>query len=345
VTEYSRVPLSALDVAPVWTGSSASQSLRNTIALAKRLEELGYVRFWVAEHHDLPSLATSATPVLVAAVAGATSTIRVGSGGVMLPNHPPLIVAEQFATLEALHPDRIDLGVGRAPGSANAATAEMLRRGGTSDEDFSAQIAELTSYFAAGPGQPAPNPRSGVAGENRPPMVILGSSPASARMAGALGVPYAYAHHINATATVESLEAYREAFRPSARFPDPYTLIAAMVFADDTDEQARELAAPFLVGQVRMRSGHMDSLFPTPQQAADFSYTDTQREWARDRLERQIWGSPERVRDQVTELIGATGADELMAVTMVYDHTRRIRSYELLAKTVGRVPAGMMRSA
>jgi len=333
VTEHSRVALSALDVAPVWTGSSASRSLRDTIALARRLEELDYVRFWVAEHHGLPSLATSAPAVLVAAVAGATSTMRVGSGGVLLPNHPPLVVAEQFGTLEALYPGRIDLGVGRAPGSANPATARLLRRSG---DEFRAQIAELNSYFAAGPGEPAPNPHSGVAGENRPPMVLLGSSPDSARMAGALGLPYAYAHHINATATVESVAAYRESFQPSVQFPTPHAIIAALVFADDTDEQARELAAPMLVGQVRMRSGRLESLFPTPRQAADFSYTDAQREWAEDRLERQIWGSPERVRDRATELVRAAGADELMALTMVYDHERRIHSYELLAEMLGR---------
>ncbi|QUQ68678.1 LLM class flavin-dependent oxidoreductase [Kutzneria sp. CA-103260] len=337
MTEYSRVALSALDVAPVWTGSSATRSLRDTIALAQRLEQLDYARFWVAEHHGVPSLATSATAVLVAAVAGATTTMRVGSGGVLLPNHPPLVVAEQFGTLAALHPDRIDLGVGRAPGSADPTTARLLRRGGESDADFLAQIAELTGYFAAGPGEPAPSPQSGVAGEHRPPMVILGSSPSSARMAGALGLPYAYAHHINATATVESLAAYRESFQPSARFRTPYAIVAALVFADDTDEAARELAAPLLVGQVRMRSGRMDSLFPTPRQAADFSFTEAQREWARDRLERQIWGSPERVRERVTELVRATGADELMALTMVYDPERRIHSYELLSETVGRV--------
>lgn len=345
MTEYSRVPLSALDVAPVFTGLSATQALRNTVALAQRLEQLNYVRFWVAEHHDLPSLATSATAVLVAAVAGATNTMRVGSGGIMLPNHPPLIVAEQFGTLEALHPGRIDLGIGRAPGSVNSAITQMLNRRGESDEDFRAQIDEMNSYFAAGPGQPAPNPHSGVAGENRPPMVILGSSLASARMAGSLGVPYAYAHHINPNSATEALDAYRASFQPSARFPDPYTLIAALVFADDTDEQARELAEPFLVGQVRMRSGHLDSLFPTPEQAAEFSYTDVQREWAEDRLGRQIWGSPETVRDKVTDLITTTGANELMAITMVYDHARRLRSYELLAETVGKVPASMVRSA
>lgn len=334
MTQHSRVALSALDVAPVWTGSSASQSLRDTIALAQRLEELDYVRFWVAEHHDLPSLATSAPAVLVAAVAGATSTIRVGSGGVLLPNHPPLVVAEQFGTLEALHPGRIDLGVGRAPGSVNPETARLLRRGGQSDDEFRAQIAELNSYFAAGPGEPAPSPRSGVAGENRPPMVLLGSSPDSARMAGALGLPYAYAHHINPTATVESVAAYRESFQPSLQFPTPHAIVAAAVFADDTDEQARELAAPMLVGQVRMRAGRMESLFPTPRQAADFTYTGAQREWAVDRLERQIWGSPERVRDKATELVRAADADELMALTMVYDHERRIHSYELLAETL-----------
>ncbi|WP_433599193.1 LLM class flavin-dependent oxidoreductase [Nocardia sp. CA-135953] len=342
MTGYLRVPLSALDVAPVWTDSSATHSLRNTIALAERVEEFGYVRFWVAEHHNVPSLATAATAVLVGAVAGATSTIRVGSGGVLLPNHPPLIVAEQFGTLEALHPGRIDLGVGRAPGSLSPLTAQLLRRAEVdSDDDFQAQIAELTSYFSTLGDEQAASAHAGAAAENRPPMVLLGSSPGSARLAGGLGLPYAYAHHINPTATVASLAAYHETFRPSTRFERPYAIIASLVFVADSDGAARELAAPFLAGQVQMRSGSPDALFPTPEQAADFPYTPAQRVWARDRLDHQVWGSPQRVRDQVTELFRTTGADELMAVTMVYDHASRIHSYELLAEAVGHVPAGI----
>ena len=296
MTEYLGVSLSALDVAPVWSDSSATQALRDTIALAERVEELGYARFWIAEHHNVPSLATAATPVLIAAVAGATSTIRVGSGGVTLPNHPPLVVAEQFGTLEALHPGRIDLGVGRAPGSVNPLTAQLLRRAGNTDEDFRGQLAEL---------------------------------------AGSLGLPYAYAHHINPLATVESLAAYRESFRPSTWSAQPHVILAALVFADDTDDDARELAAPFLAGQVHMRAGHLDALFPTPAEAADFAFTPAQREWADDRLGRQLWGSPSRLRDQLADLFRATEADELMAVTMVHDQGRRIHSYELLATAVG----------
>jgi luciferase family oxidoreductase group 1 len=323
VTENLGVSLSALDVAPVWIDSSATQALRNTIALAERVEELGYTRFWIAEHHNVPSLATAATAVLVAAVAGATSTIRVGSGGVLLPNHAPLVVAEQFGTLAALHPGRIDLGIGRAPGSVGELTAKLLRR---TDDDFEAQIAELTGYF-----EPSAPVRSGAAEENRPPMILLGSSPSSARLAGSLGLPYAYAHHINPLATEESVAAYRESFRPSTWSSQPYVILAALVFADDTDAAARELAAPLLVGQVQMRAGNMAALFPTPAQAAEFAFTPAQREWAEDRLDRQLWGSPDRIRDQATALVGATGADELMALTMVHDHARRIHSYELLA--------------
>ncbi|MFC0437101.1 LLM class flavin-dependent oxidoreductase [Kutzneria buriramensis] len=319
-----KVPLAALDVAPVWADTTATRSLRNTIALAERLEELGYGRFWIAEHHNVPSLATSATAVLVGAVAAATSTIRVGSGGVMLPNHAPLVVAEQFGTLEALHPGRIDLGVGRAPGSVGAATAQLLRRVET---DFRGQLTELAGYFAD--GAPA---HAGAAAENRPPMILLGSSPDSARLAGELGLPYAYAHHINPAATVESVAAYHESFRPGPHAERPYVLIAALVIAADTDEAARALAAPFLVGHIQMRAGNLDALFPTPAQAADFPYTPAQREWATDRLDRQVWGSPSRVRDRVAELFRATGADELMAVTIVHDHASRIRSYELLAE-------------
>jgi luciferase family oxidoreductase group 1 len=317
--------LSALDVAPVFVDSSATRALRDTIALAERVEQLGYARFWIAEHHNVPSLATSATAVLVAAVAGATSTIRVGSGGVMLPNHAPLVVAEQFGTLAALHPGRIDLGIVRASGSVGELTAQLLRR---TDDDFAAQIAELAGYFER-------HSHSLVAAENRPPMLLLGSSPASARLAGSLGLPYAYAHHINPLATEESVAAYRASFRPSTWSAEPYVILAALVFADDTDSAARELAAPLLVGQIQMRAGNMAALFPTPEQAADFSFTPAQREWAEDRLDRQLWGSPARIRDQAAALVRATGADELMAVTMVHDHSRRLHSYELLATALG----------
>jgi len=177
--------------------------------------------------------------------------------------------------------------------------------------------------------------RSTVAEENQPPMTLLGSSPASARLAGSLGLPYAYAHDINALATVESLDAYRSSFRPSTCSSRPYAVLAALVFADDTDAAARELAAPFLAGQVHMRAGNLDALFPTPAQAEDFVFTPAQREWADDRLDRQLWGSLSRIRGQLTELFGATGADELMAVTVIHDHARRIRSHELLMAALG----------
>jgi luciferase family oxidoreductase group 1 len=336
MTDPYRIPLSALDAAPVWTGTTATQALRHTIELAERVEQLGYLRFWVAEHHNLPSLATAAPAVLVGAVASATSTIRVGSGGVMLPNHPPLIVAEQFGTLEALYPGRIDLGIGRAPGTGQP-TARLLRRGQV-DEDLPALIAELDSYFAAVPGRPGPALQGGVSVENRPPMVLLGSSPGSAQLAGSLGLAYAYAHHINPAATIAAVNAYYDAFKPSARFSKPHLILAAMVFAAETDSEARALAEPFLVGQVIMRWGDLNALYPSPEEAAAFRYTPEQLEWARDRLDRQVWGSPDQIREQISELTSATSAKELMAVTMVYDQAERLRSYEVLASAVGHVP-------
>lgn len=337
MADFPSLLLSALDVAPVWANSSATVALRNTIDLAKRVEALGYARFWIAEHHTTPSLATAVPAVLTGVVASATTSIRVGSGGVLLPNHSPLVVAEQFGTLEALFPGRIDLGLGRGVGSRNPLTPGLLGRKPEDDsaDDFRDRIAELASYFAAESGLPASPVPTGAAGENQPPIVLLGSSLASARLAGALGLPYAYAHHIKPTETAEAMAAYRESFRPSSRIQRPYAVVATLVFAADTDAEARDLAEPYLVGRVMMQWGSSDMLFPTPAQAVDFPYTPAQREWVRTRLEGQLLGGPERVRSQLIDMRRTTGADELMALTIVHDHERRIRSYEVLAEVVG----------
>jgi luciferase family oxidoreductase group 1 len=331
--------VSVLDVGPVWSGSSATQALRNTLDLAPKVERLGYTRYWIAEHHNTPCLATTATAVLVGQVAAATSTMRVGSGGVLLPNHPPLVVAEQFGILEALYPGRIDLGIGRAPGT-DALTSVALRRTPTdSPEDFARQLDELMGYFTpTGPDRPKPQITVGAAAENPLPVWLLGSSVNSAQRAGALGLPYAFAHQINPTATESALQLYRESFRPSAQLDRPYAVVAAVVIAGESDQQAERLAEPYFVGSILARTmGRLDP-WPTPDEAAGHDYTPADREFFRDRVRTQIVGGPETVRSKATELITSVGADELMALTLVYDHDDRVRSYELLAEAVAAAP-------
>ncbi|SEG55213.1 luciferase family oxidoreductase, group 1 [Thermomonospora echinospora] len=318
------IPFSVLDLAPVVSGSTSAQALRNTLDLARHTERLGYTRYWLAEHHNMPGIASSATSVLIGQVAAATSRIRVGSGGVMLPNHAPLVVAEQFGTLEALYPGRIDLGLGRAPGT-DPATAQALRRSTSplSADDFPEQVIELQRYFDEH------SPVTPAAG-NRPPIWLLGSSGFSARLAGLLGLPFAFAHHFSAENTLPALELYRESFRPSADLERPYAMIAVSVTAADTDERARELARPQALQFLRLRQGHPGPL-PSPEEAAAHPYTPLERDLIDHRLSTQVVGGPDTVRTQMDTLIKATDADEVMVTTSVYDHTDRLRSYDLLA--------------
>jgi luciferase family oxidoreductase group 1 len=331
--------VSVLDVGPVWSGSSTTRALHNTLDLAVQVERLGYRRYWIAEHHNTPCLATTATAVLVGEVAAATSTIRVGSGGVLLPNHPPLVVAEQFGTLEALHPGRIDLGIGRAPGTDALTSAALRRASADSPEDFSQQLEELLGYFApADPDRPKPKITVGAARENQPPVWLLGSSVSSARRAGELGLPYAFAHQINPDVTVSALRLYRESFRPSAQLDRPYALVAAVVIAGESDEHASRLAEPYFVGSILARTiGRLDP-FPSPEEAANHPYTAADRDFFADRVRTQIVGGPDTVRCKARELLANTGADELMALTLVYDHADRVRSYELLAEAATLAP-------
>jgi luciferase family oxidoreductase group 1 len=320
------VPLSVLDLAPVAAGSTSAQALRDTVELARRTERLGYHRFWLAEHHNMPGIASSAPAVLIGQVAAATSTIRVGSGGVMLPNHPPLVVAEQFGMLTALHPDRIDLGIGRAPGT-DPRTAQALRRSASplSADDFPAQLAELMEYFG-GAGQINAVPAAG----NEPPVWLLGSSGYSAQLAGLLGLPFAFAHHFSAANTLPAAQLYRTGFRPSDTLAEPYLMIAAAVIAADDDERADWLAGPTGLSFLRLRQGTPGPL-PTPEEAAAHQYTDLERAILADRGSGSIVGGPDTVRKGVQHLIEATAADELMVTTMTHDPADRLHSYELLA--------------
>ncbi|RKS77263.1 luciferase family oxidoreductase group 1 [Actinomadura pelletieri DSM 43383] len=317
------VLFSVLDLSPVVSGSTSGQALRNTLDLARHTERLGFHRYWLAEHHAMPGIASSATAVLIGQVAAATSTMRVGSGGVMLPNHAPMVVAEQFGTLEALYPGRIDLGLGRAPGT-DQATALALRRSpeALSVDDFPEQVAELRAYFAA---DSTVTPAAG----NEPPVWLLGSSGYSARLAGLLGLPFAFAHHFSAQNTVPALNLYRESFRPGA-LDEPYSMIGVSVMAAGTDAEAWEMSRPQALAFLRLRRGAPGPL-PTPEETAAYPYTELDRQMIDARLADQVIGGPETVRRRLDELIARTGVDEVMVVTQVFDHADRLRSYAILA--------------
>lgn len=328
------LPLSVLDLAPVQTGASTGEALRHTTELARSTEQLGYRRFWVAEHHNMPAIASSAPAVLIAHLAAATSTIRLGSGGVMLPNHAALVVAEQFGTLEALHPGRIDLGIGRAPGT-DALTALALRRTmeGLSAEHFPQELADLIDFFN---GPRRPGPRQIVASPGRgdmPQVWLLGSSGFSAQLAGTLGLPFSFAHHFSATNTLPALSLYRQHFKPSRWLDKPHAMVAVSVVCADTDERAQWLAGPAALSFLRLRAGRPQPL-STPQEAQAYPYTELERDFIRQRREGQGLGSPETVRRQLSELLTRTEADELMLTTMVYDIADRVRSFELVAEKV-----------
>ena len=327
------VPLSVLDLAPVPDGGTAGGALRATIDLARHAERLGFRRFWVAEHHNMPGIASSAPPVLIGHIADATESIRVGSGGVMLPNHVSLVVAEQFGMLEALHPGRIDLGIGRAPGT-DQVTAAALRRSpeALSADDFPEQLMDLLGFFTGRwpEGHPFAQITAMPGRGNQPDMWLLGSSGYSAQVAGLLGLPFAFAHHFSAVNTLPALALYRQHFRPSEILERPYAMVAAAVVCAETDERARWLAGSGALSFLRLRSGRPGPM-PSPEEAAAYPYTDLERAFVEDRQASQIVGSPETVQRGITELLDATAADELMITTMVFDPADRLSSFERLA--------------
>jgi luciferase family oxidoreductase group 1 len=318
-----------LDLAPVPDGSTHGQALRATIELAKRAEELGFTRFWVAEHHGMPGVASSSPPVLISHIAAATSSIRVGSGGVMLPNHSSLVVAEQFGMLEALHPGRIDLGIGRAPGT-DQATAQALRHGGP--EDFPRQLTDLLGFFTGQWPDNHPYQRvSAIPGEgDGPDLWLLGSSGYSAQVAGALGIPFAFAHHFMPENTLPALDLYRRSFRPSPALDRPYSMIAAGVICADTDEQARYLAGSSALSFLKLRTGRPGKV-PSPAEAAAYPYSDLEKAFIEDRQSTQHIGSPDTVIAGLTDLAKRTGVDELMITTQAYEPAARLRSFDLVA--------------
>ena len=328
----TEIPLSVLDVAPRAAYASTGDALRNTTELARRVEALGYRRFWVAEHHNMPAIASSSPAVLLAHLAAATSTIRVGSGGVMLPNHAPLVVAEQFGTLEALHPGRIDLGIGRAPGT-DQYTALALRRTmeGLSAENFPEELQELIAYFT---GDDAAQRILASPGRgDKPDVWLLGSSGFSAQLAGLLGLPFAFAHHFSSVNTLPALKLYRDSFRPSQWLDAPYAMVAVSAVCAPTDEEAEFLAGPSQLSFLRLRSGRPEAM-ATPEEAAAYPYSEREREFILERRDGQALGSPATVRGQLTELLERTQADEFMLTCMVYDIDARARSFELIREHV-----------
>ena len=319
------IPFSVLDLSPILQGSDAAQSFRNTLDLAQHAERWGYQRYWLAEHHGMPGIASAATAVLIGHVAGATRHIRVGAGGVMLPNHSPLVIAEQFGTLESLYPGRIDLGLGRAPGS-DQTTARALRRNQTSDPDeFPRDVVELMEYFS---GESA-NPVRAVPGQGlNVPIWILGSSLFGAQLAAALGLPYAFASHFAPQQMMQAVALYRANFRPSARLAKPYVMLGFNVFAADSDEEAAFRASSMQQAFVNLRSGRPA---PLPPPVADYAKRvgPAERALLDSVLSCSAIGAPGTVRASLKAFIERTGADELMITSQIFDHAQRLRSYEI----------------
>ncbi len=321
------IPFSVLDLSPITEGSDAAQSFRNSRDLAQHAERWGYRRYWLAEHHGMPGIASAATSVLIAYVAGGTSTIRVGAGGVMLPNHSPLVIAEQFGTLESLFPGRIDLGLGRAPGS-DQITARALRRNLTSDADeFPQDVVDLMDFFSESPRQPVRAvPGTGL----KVPMWILGSSLFGAQLAALLGLPYAFASHFAPAQMMEAIALYRATFRPSERLAKPYVMLGFNLFAADSQEEAQFRATSMQQAFVNIRSGRPSRL-PPPRRHYYENASPQERALLDSVLPCSAIGSPDTVRSQLEAFIARTGADELMIASQTFDHGHRLQSFEIAA--------------
>jgi luciferase family oxidoreductase group 1 len=332
-TGHPEIPLSVLDLAPVQRGSTPADALRNSIALVQETERLGYRRHWVAEHHNMPGIASSSPPVLLAHLASVTSTIRVGSGGVMLPNHSALAVAEQFGMLEALHPGRIDLGIGRAPGT-DPLTATALRRGPEllGADDFPEQMTELLGYFEGSfpEGHRFERITAVPARGYKPALWMLGSSTYGAQAAAVLGLPYSFAYHFAPAMLDDALAVYRRAFRPSPDLDAPHVMLGVTVLCGETDDHARALAAPGKLAFLRLRQGRPD-VYPSLEEAAEYRYTPFERQLVDDWTRSHVVGDPTTVRAELEALVERTGADELMVTTMAPSHGERVASFSRLA--------------
>ena len=325
------LPFSVLDLAPVPQGLSVGQALHNSLDLARHAESLGYHRYWLAEHHNMPGIASAATAVVIGHVAGGTKTIRVGSGGVMLPNHAPLMVAEAFGTLAALYPGRIDLGLGRAPGT-DQPTMRALRRYMGAVDSFAQDVVELQAWFKpAVPGQLV----RAVPGEGQDvPLWLLGSSTYSAQLAAALGLPFAFAAHFAPDQLMEAIAIYRRTFKPSEALAQPYVMICIGVCAADTDDAARRLSTSSQQQFLALRRGQ-PGLLPAPVDDIRALASEAELAGLDHTFRYSAIGSPETVRVKVQQILDATGADELMAASQIHDHEARRHSYEILARVRG----------
>jgi luciferase family oxidoreductase group 1 len=321
------IPLSVLDLSPITQGSDAAHSFSNTLDLARHAERWGYRRFWLAEHHGMPGIASAATSVLIGYVAGGTSTIRVGAGGIMLPNHSPLVIAEQFGTLESLYPGRIDLGLGRAPGS-DQLTARALRRNLASDPDeFPRDVQELADYFSDTPRQVVRAvPGTGL----NVPLWILGSSLFGAQVAAAFGLPYAFASHFAPAQMMAAIKLYRSEFRPSRSLAKPYVMLGFNVFAADSLAEASLLATSMQQAFVNLRSGRPSQLMP-PEEGYTERLGPPERAILDQVLSCASIGTPEIVGEDLHKFVERTGADELMITSQIFDHSARLRSFEIAA--------------
>ncbi len=337
--------LSVLDLSPVTTATPPSQALRNSIDLAAHVDKLGYTRYWLAEHHNLASVATTSPAIMIGQVAAATRRIRVGSGGVMLPNHAPLTVAENFRTLEALFPGRIDLGIGRAPGTDQLTAAALRRRmDKPEDDDFIERLHELIAFGTD--AFPETHPFRRVAAMPTdvvlPPVWILGSSNYGAHLAAAMGLGYSFAHHFASFPAAEAIRIYRDSFRPSAWMDRPYAILGVSVVVAETDEAAEYLAATVDLAWLRIMRGERAPL-ASPEAALAIPYTEADRAQMRRTRDRHAVGSPGTVRARLEELAHACQADELIITTTIFDHEARKRSYALLAEAFGLDQAGAAR--
>jgi len=330
------IPLSILDLAPILQDSTAAQAFHNTLDLAQHAEKWGYQRYWLAEHHSMPGIASAATAVVIGYVAGGTATIRVGAGGIMLPNHTPLVIAEQFGTLESLYPGRIDLGLGRAPGTDQQTARALRRELGPSDDRFPRDVLELQHYFeTATPGQVVRAvPGAGL----NVPIWLLGSSLFSAQLAALLGLPYVFASHFSPDDLMTALALYRSKFQPSAALKTPYAMAGINVFAADTDEAAQLLFTSVQQQFINLRRGRPGPLNP-PLESTDGLWTDQERQNVAHTLRESIIGSPEKVRRGMAAFSEKTGVDELMVTGQIYDHRARLRSFEIVAQVALDRPA------
>ncbi len=323
----SVVPYSVLDLVPVPEGGLPAESFRHSLDLARHAERWGYHRYWLAEHHNMPGIASAATAVLIGHLAGGTTTLRLGAGGIMLPNHSPLVIAEQFGTLSSLYPDRIDLGLGRAPGS-DQRTMQALRRQRSGEvDDFPADVRELMSYFGDEVGAVQAVPGQGL----HVPIWLLGSSLYSAQLAAAMGLPFGFASHFAPAMLLQALEIYRTQYRPSARWPKPHAVVCVNLIAADTDREARFLFTTLQQQFLRLYRGDAGKL-PLPVQTLGDEWSPRELMAMEQTLARALVGEPDRVRHGLKALLAETGADELMFNGPIVDHQARLRSFEIGAE-------------